>query len=88
VPLRAGPFVFHAAHAGIISPELLPYLAGVGRPLAIIITAYYAIKAVIFLFASTVAVCTKDGDRREACLEIMRIVCRGWPWPPHLPGKE
>jgi hypothetical protein len=78
----------HAAHAVTLSPELLPYLAAVGRPLAITVTAYYAIKAAIFLLASTVAVCTKDEKRREACLEIMRIVCRGWPWPSRLPGSR
>jgi hypothetical protein len=77
-----------AAHAGTIPPELLPYLGSVGRPLAITVTAYYAIKAAIFLLASTVAVCTKDEKRREACLEIIRIVCRGLPWPPRLPGSR
>jgi hypothetical protein len=77
-----------AVHVGTLSPELLSYLAGVGRPLAITVTAYYAIKAAIFLLASTVAVCTKDADRREACLEIIGIVCRGWPWPPRLPGSR
>jgi hypothetical protein len=64
----------------VISPELLPYLAGVGRPLAITITAYYAAKAAIFLLATMLAICTKDEKRREACLEIVRNVCRGWPW--------
>jgi hypothetical protein len=24
----------------------------------------------------------------KRCLEIMRIVCRGWPWPPRLPGSQ
>jgi len=64
----------------------LPYLLTVGRTLTIAITAYYAAKAVVFLLAATVAVCTKNTARRRVCLEIVRIVCRGWPWPPRLPG--
>lgn len=75
-------FHAHTAPAGFIPPGFLPYLAAVGHPLAITVTVYYGIKAVVFLAAGTVAMCTKDDKRREACVEIVRIVCRGWPWPP------
>jgi hypothetical protein len=76
----------HAATAGFLSSGFLPYLAAVGHPLALTVTAYYGIKAAVLLAAGTVAMCTKDDKRREACVEIVRIVCRGWPWPPR-PGS-
>jgi hypothetical protein len=66
----------------------LPYFAAVGRPLAITVTVYYGIKAALFLAAGTVAMCTKDDKRRDACVEIVRVVGRGWPWPPRLPGPK
>ena len=72
-----------AAHA-----EFLSNLALASRPLAIIVAAYYAIRATIFLLAATVAICTKDEQRRGACLEIVRIMCRGWPRLPRLPGPR
>jgi hypothetical protein len=71
----------------ICSSGFLPHLTAVGRPLAILFAVYYAIKTVVFLAASTVAMCTKDEKRRKACVELVRIVCRGWPRPPRLPGK-
>jgi len=43
---------------------------------------YYGIKAVILLLVGVVGVCTKDEGRREACVKLAGIVCRGWPWPP------
>jgi hypothetical protein len=67
---------------GFIPPGLLPYLVDIGHPLAVTVTVYYGIKAAVFVAAGTVAMCTKDDKRREACVEIVRIVCRGWPWPP------
>jgi hypothetical protein len=76
-----------AVHAtGVISPEFLPSLADVGRPLAITVTVYYAIKAVVFLLATTVAISTKDEKRRQACVQIVQAVSRGWPLP-RLPGS-
>jgi hypothetical protein len=72
----------HAVAAGGFAPEFLPSLA------AITVTTYYAVKAVTFLLAVTVAVCTGDPKRRDACIEIIRIMCRGWPWPPRLPGSR
>jgi len=79
-----------AAHAtgGVIPPELVSYLALVGRYLAVATVLYYAIKAAILLLAGIVAVFTRDDKRRDACLEIVRIVGRGWPWPPRLPGSR
>jgi hypothetical protein len=59
----------------------VPDLAAVGRPLVIILAAYYGAKTVIFLAAGAVAMHTDDHKRREACVEIVRIVCRGWPRP-------
>ncbi len=67
-------------------PSYLPYLAILGRPMAIIVTVYYAIKAAVLLAAGTVAMCTGNDKRRQACLEIMRIVCPGWPRLPRPPG--
>jgi hypothetical protein len=63
----------------------MSYLAAAGHPLAFMITLYYGVKAAVFVAAGTVAMCTTDDKRRDACLEIVRIVCRGWPWPPR-PG--
>jgi hypothetical protein len=77
-----------AEHAGTTPAELLPYLELVGHPLTIAIALYYAIKAVIFLVAATVAICTKDEKRRAACLVIVRAVCRGWPWPTRLSDSQ
>jgi hypothetical protein len=38
---------------------------------------YYGVKAALFLAAGTMAMCTKNDKRRDACAEIVRIVCRG-----------
>jgi hypothetical protein len=78
----------HTAALNAVSPGLLPYLDFAGRPLAVAVAAYYAIKAVIFLLAAIVAICTKDEKRRSACIEIVRAVCRGWPWPSRLSGLQ
>ena len=76
----------HAAAAAVSSPGFFPYLAAVSRPLAITVTVYYGIKAVVLLAASIVAMRTENEGCRKACVEIVGIVCRGWPWPPLLPG--
>ncbi len=54
--------------------------------MAFVVIVYYAAKAVVFLLASVVAICTKDPERRKACLEIVSAVSRGWPWPSRLSG--
>jgi hypothetical protein len=76
----------HTTTGTAISADLLPYLAVVGRPLAITITAYYAIRAAVFLVVAVVAACTKNDKRREACVRIVEAVSRGWPLP-RLPGS-
>jgi hypothetical protein len=77
----------HATGGNVISPDLLSYMTAAGRPLAITITVYYAIKAMVFLLATTVAICTKNKERREACVQIVQSVSRGWPLP-RLPGGQ
>jgi hypothetical protein len=72
----------HVATAVLGRPGFLSYLTTVGRALAITATVYYGIKAVLLLAAGIVAMCTKDEKRREACVEIIRIVCQGWSWTP------
>jgi hypothetical protein len=67
----------------ITSFSLFPYLINVGRPVAFAVTVYFSVKAAILVTASTVAMHTEDDKRREACLELARIVSRGWP---RLPG--
>ena len=62
------------------------YLATAARPLAIVIVVYYAVKAAILLGAGAVAMHTENDKRRETCLELVRIISRGWPWSPRLPG--
>jgi hypothetical protein len=69
----------------ISSPCFVPYLTAVGRPLAITVIVHYGIKAVVLLAAAIVAMRTENDARRSAGVEIVRIVCRGWPWPPGLP---
>jgi hypothetical protein len=83
--LSAGPAT-HATGAGVISPEWVSYLALAGQYRAVAAVLYYAIKAVILLLAGTVAIFTKDEKRGQRCVEIVRTVGRGWPWPPRLPG--
>jgi hypothetical protein len=77
----------HATIASAVLPQWVAYLALAGRYLAVAVVLYYAIKAVILLLAGSVAIFTKNEGRREACLEIVRTVGRGWPWPPRLPGS-
>jgi hypothetical protein len=81
----ASDLAAHAATAGSISPEWVSYLAQAGRFLAVAGILYYTIKAVILMLAGIVAIFTRDEQRREACLEIVRTVSRGWPLPPRLP---
>lgn len=86
--MRSGDRAVNLAQAttgNVVPQEVLPYLSTVGHPLAIALTAYYGIKAVILLAASIVAMCTKDDDRRQACLQIAQLASRGLPWPPRLP---
>ena len=78
----------HATNGISVAPGFLPYLAVVGRPLAIAVTVYYPAEAAIFLLAGTVAIFMKDEQRGKRCVEIVQIVCRGWPWPPRLPGSK
>jgi hypothetical protein len=78
----------HATTASITSPQWAPYLAHAGQFLGAVAVLYYAIKALILLLTATIAIFTKDDKRREACLEIVRAVSRGWPWPPRLPGSQ
>src|SRR5690348_9437546 len=75
----------HARRPLMFDPSYLPYLALFGRPLVIAFTLYYVVKAVVLLAAGTVAMHTDNDKRRETCLEIMRIVCPGRPWPPRPP---
>jgi hypothetical protein len=75
----------HAPTSAVIPQELLPYLTAAGRPLVITFTVYYAVKAAVFLLATVVAICTRDEKRREACVQIVEAVSRGWPLP-RLPG--
>jgi hypothetical protein len=61
---------------------VLPYLVAADRPLAIVVIAYYTSKMAILLLAVTMAIFTKDENRRETCLQIMQAVSRGWwHWP-------
>jgi hypothetical protein len=75
----------HTTTGTAVLADLLPYLAIVGRPMAITISAYYAIRTVVFLVVTVVAVCTKNDKRREACLQIVQAVSGGWPWSARLP---
>jgi len=76
----------HASTASVIFPQWVSYLAPAGHFLAVVAILYYAIKTVILLLAGSVAISTKDEGRRAACLEIVRVVGRGWPWPSRSPG--
>jgi hypothetical protein len=76
-----------SAHTAVTSSGLLPYLITDGRPLAIAVIAYYTVKAAVFLLASVVGICTKNKDRREVCLKLAEMICRGWPLP-RLPGSR
>jgi hypothetical protein len=71
----------HVATAVLGRPGFLSYLTTVGRALAITATVYDGIKAILLLAAGIVAMCTKHEKRRRR-VEIIRIVCRGWPWTP------
>jgi hypothetical protein len=74
-----------AVARGLISAAFLPYLPQIGHPLAIVAGVYYGVKAMILLLAGVVGVCTKDEGRREACLKLAGIVCRGWRRSPPQP---
>jgi hypothetical protein len=60
------------------------YLGALG---AIALILYYGVKAVMFALVSILAIFSKNEDRRETCLEIAGMICRGWPWLPRLPGR-
>jgi hypothetical protein len=69
-------------------PDLSPLsnLLTAGCPLTIVIAAYYAIKAVVYLAAGIVAMHTEEDKRRDACLEMMRITSLTWPRPSRRRG--
>lgn len=71
----------HTAAVHAASPGVLPYLLTDGRPLAVAVIVYYTAKAAVFLLASVVGIFTKDEKRRQACLHLAEMVCRGWPLP-------
>jgi hypothetical protein len=80
-----------AAHAATASVALPPWALGLayaGRYLAVAAVLYYAIKALALLLATVVGICTKDKERGQRCVQIVRAVSRGWPWPPRLPGRR
>jgi hypothetical protein len=70
----------HPAAVGVVGSGPVSYLTVVGRPLAAAVAVFYVVRAVVFLVAGMVAVCTKNDNRREACVEIVRVMCLGWAW--------
>jgi hypothetical protein len=69
--------------------QLGPLLYAVGQGAgitAIAVAACYLVRAVALLLAVIVAVSTDDPKRQQMCLDITRVLSRGWPQPPRLPG--
>jgi hypothetical protein len=66
--------------------SVLPYLGVADRSVAIIVIAYYTSKTAILLVAATVAIFTRDPNRRKTCVEIIRAISWwGRRWPPSSP---
>lgn len=59
---------------------ILPCLAVVG-PAVISLATYRACKGLSLLLAVIVSVCTKDENRRAACVEAVRALCQARPRP-------
>jgi hypothetical protein len=62
-------------------PELLVPVVTVGGPVAIAVTVFrLGPAAVLRLLAGTVAIITKDKERGERSLEVLRILGRDGSW--------
>jgi len=59
-----------------------PVLTVVGTPALLFTIMRYGPDAVLRLLAGTVAVLTRDEQRGERCLEVLRILRRGPEQPP------
>jgi hypothetical protein len=70
---------------------LSPYLAVAGHfaviP-AIAAITYYLAKALALIMVVIVGVHTTDDKRRQACVDIVHALSRGWSRPPRLPGSQ
>ncbi len=68
--------------------QLVPYFAMAGRFAAITAILYFTGRAIALVVTVIVALTTRDEKRSEACVKIVDSLCRGWPWPPRLPGSH
>jgi hypothetical protein len=65
-------------------PDRLAYLAAISQPLMITLIVNYAVKALVFLVASIVAIRTKDDQRRDTCVKLAKMSSLSRPWPHRL----
>ena len=68
--------------------QIMAYVGNLVPFTAISVLAYYTVRAIALLAAVIVALCTSQNERRLACVAIVDSLCRGWPWPPRLPGSR
>lgn len=72
-------------------PEFLPYLTVAGPVVVILAIVYRAFKGLSLLLAVIVGICTRDENRRDACVEMVCALCQVWsrrsrsPAPSTLP---
>ncbi len=74
--------------------EFLPHLTVAIPAVVIIMIGYCAAKGISLLLASVVGICTKDENRRAACVEIVSSLCqapsgrsRNPAWPRRRQGR-
>jgi hypothetical protein len=68
--------------------KFVQYLTDIGGIAAISAILYYVSRAVALVLVVIVGICTSNRERRQACVDIARALCRGWPWAPRVPGAH
>jgi hypothetical protein len=57
---------------------LVPYLVTAGPVVMAALIVRASARSISLLVAVIAGVCSKDVDRRNVCLEMVRALCTGW----------